>query len=61
MRNLLEDSPSLKSHLEKVFEKAYGDGREIVIKATGLNPTTFPQEPIAPLEQVLDKDWFPFH
>jgi septal ring factor EnvC (AmiA/AmiB activator) len=59
IKNLLEDSPSLKSHLEKVFEKAYGDAREVVIKATGLTPKIFPVEPIASLEQVLDKDWFP--
>lgn len=59
IKNLLEDSSSLKSHLDKVFEKAYGDAREILIKVTGLNSKTFPNEPIAPLEQVLDKDWFP--
>lgn len=59
IRNLLEESPSLKHHLERVFEQAYRDAREVVTRATGFNPEIFPECPTASLEQVLDKDWFP--
>jgi hypothetical protein len=59
INNLLEDSPSLRAYLETVFDKSYKDARKIVIKITGLNPKTFPTEPTATLEQVLDEDWFP--
>lgn len=59
IQNILEDSPSRKADLEKIFEKSYQDAREIIINTTGLSPSTFPLEPIAPLDKVLDKDWFP--
>lgn len=59
IQNILEDSPSRKADLEKVFEKSYQDAREVMINTTGLSPSTFPLEPIAPLDQVLDKNWFP--
>jgi hypothetical protein len=59
INNLLEDSPSLRAYLATVFDKSYKDARKIVIKITGLNPKTFPTEPTATLEEVLDEDWFP--
>jgi len=59
IQEILEDSPSRKADLEKVFEKSYLDAREIVINTTGFPPKTFPTQPIAPLDKVLDKDWFP--
>jgi len=30
-----------------------------VIDKTQLSPDTFPEEPIAPLDQVLDENWLP--
>ncbi|MEG3436361.1 DUF29 domain-containing protein [Pannus brasiliensis CCIBt3594] len=56
---LLEDSPSLKPYLEKVFQRSYRDARKIFLKTTGLDPREIPAEPIATLEEVLDEDWFP--
>lgn len=59
IENLLEDSPSLKSYLEKIYDRSYKNARKIVINSTGLKPETFPTEPIATLTEVLDEDWFP--
>lgn len=55
----LEDSPSLKNHLHSRFERCYHDGRKLASKHSQLPPNIFPEEPIAPLEQVLDESWLP--
>ncbi|ACB50495.1 hypothetical protein cce_1145 [Crocosphaera subtropica ATCC 51142] len=59
IRELLKDSPSLKVYLVEIFEECYQDARKITVKKTGLESDTFPDEPIANLEQVLDDDWLP--
>lgn len=59
IQSLLEDSPSLKSHLEKIVSKSYNNARKIMIDITGLDPKTFPTESIATVDEVLDEDWFP--
>jgi hypothetical protein len=59
IKRLLRDSPSLKLYLESVFEECYQDGREIAAQKSELPLSTFPQHPIATLEQVLDEDWLP--
>ncbi len=59
INNLLEDSPSLKSYLEKIFEKSYNNARKMLIDATGLDATNFPTSAIATLNEALDEDWFP--
>jgi len=55
----LKASPSLKRHLSEVFEVCYEDARKIMIDKTQLSPNTFPKQPIAPLEKVLDENWLP--
>ena len=59
IKRLLRDSPSLKPYLESVFEECYQDGREIAAQKSELPLITFPEEPIANLEQILDEDWLP--
>jgi len=59
IKRLLRDSPSLKPYLNSVFEECYQDGREIATEKSELPLSTFPEEPIAPLEQILDEDWLP--
>jgi hypothetical protein len=59
IKDELEDSPSLKPYLQEIFEECYQDGREIASKRSQLPLNIFPERPIANLEQVLDKNWFP--
>lgn len=59
IQDQLENSPSLKPYLHQIFEKCYQDGREIASTRSALPLSTFPEKPIANLEQVLDENWFP--
>jgi hypothetical protein len=59
IRRLLQESPSLKPYLAKVFDECYQDARSVIIDTTGLPSDTFPQEAFASLDQVLDWDWLP--
>jgi hypothetical protein len=59
IKRLLRDSPSLKPYLKSVFEECYQDGREITTEKSELPLSTFPEEPIASLEQILDENWLP--
>lgn len=55
----LEDSPSLNNHLENRFEQCYQDGRKLASKHSQLPFESFPENAIAPLDQVLDENWLP--
>jgi hypothetical protein len=55
----LEGSPSLRNYLSDIFNKCYRDGRELAADQSKLPLSTFPEKPIATLEQVLDEDWLP--
>jgi len=55
----LEDSPSLRYYLLDRFEDCYQKGRTLAVDRSQLSPNTFPKEPIANLEQVLDENWLP--
>jgi hypothetical protein len=59
IKRLLRDSPSLKPYLENVFEECYQDGREIASQRSELPLNTFPETPIASLEQILNENWLP--
>ncbi len=59
VRDLLEESPSLKPYLPEVLEKAYQDGVDLAVRETSLNYKDFPQECFYSLEQVLDSSFFP--
>jgi len=52
----LEDSPSLNNHLNSKFLDCYQKGRKLASKHSQLPLSTFPEEPIAPLEQILDEN-----
>ncbi|MEO1146440.1 MAG: DUF29 domain-containing protein [Cyanobacteria bacterium J06638_22] len=56
---ILEDSPSLKNHLESCFIRDYQNGRNLFLDASGLEPSTVPQEPTFSLGQALNESWFP--
>ncbi|WP_373479761.1 DUF29 domain-containing protein [Geminocystis sp.] len=59
IKRILKDSPSLKSYLQDVFEECYQDRRDIAYQHSQLLLDTFPETPIAPLEQILDENWLP--
>ena len=55
----LKASPSLKPYLDKIFAECYQDGREIAAARSRLPLETFPEPPIATLEEILDESWLP--
>ena len=55
----LKASPSLKNYLVQIFDESYQDARELLADDSGLPLNTFPEKPIAPLEQILDENWLP--
>jgi hypothetical protein len=55
----LKASPSLKVYLIEIFQECYQDEREIVADLAKLPLETFPVQPIATFEQVLDENWLP--
>ncbi|MGK7944457.1 MAG: DUF29 domain-containing protein [Microcystaceae cyanobacterium] len=59
IKDLLTDSPSLKPYLREIFDKSYQDAIRLAYKKTRLPTNTFPIQPIASLEQVLDNNWLP--
>jgi len=55
----LEDSPSLKNYLHSKFINCYQKGCKLASQHSQLPLNTFPEKPIAPLEQILDENWLP--
>jgi hypothetical protein len=49
----------LKRYLSEIYLESYQDGRDLASKRSQLPLSTFPEEPIANLEQILDEDWLP--
>jgi hypothetical protein len=59
IKDLLEDSPSLKPYLIEIIDKSYKNAVKITYKKTRLPSNTFTDAPIANVEQILDEDWLP--
>jgi hypothetical protein len=59
IKDELQDSPSLKNYVNEILNECYQDSRQIVSDKTQFRLDTFPEAPIATLEQVLDEDWLP--
>ncbi len=64
----LEDSHSLKNHLQDKFQQCYQHGRKLASKHSQLPCDIFPESVISfcncsrdtvPLDQVLDENWLP--
>lgn len=55
----LKASPSLKRHINEVFEESYQDGKKLVSLAAELPLEIFPSSPIGSIDQILDEDWLP--
>ncbi|NBD18201.1 MAG: DUF29 family protein [Cyanobacteria bacterium] len=59
LQEILADSPSLKPYIKEVYPECYRKGRKLASTASGLPLASFPSEPIAPLDQILDENWLP--
>jgi hypothetical protein len=59
LRDDLEESPSLRGHLEAVLPEAYADARARAITQTGLSEREFPRASPYTLEQALDPNYLP--
>ena len=59
IKDLLEDSPSLKTYLAEIIDKSYDTGVKIAKQKMEISSNVFPAVPIANLEQILDDNWFP--
>ncbi|NBD32505.1 MAG: DUF29 family protein [Cyanobacteria bacterium] len=55
----LEDSPSLQPYLYEIYPQCYAEARKIASQRSQLPLNTFPENAIAPLENILDENWFP--
>lgn len=55
----LEDSPSLRLYIAENFIGCYEKGRLLVADKSQLPLSTFPEHPIANIDQILDEDWLP--
>ncbi len=59
IKEILEESPSLKPYLVEIFEKCNSDARKIVSRLIGCEVNTLPSSAHATVEQALDENWFP--
>jgi hypothetical protein len=59
LRDDLEESPSLRGHLEAVLPDAYADARARAITQTGMSDGPFPRTSPYTLEQALDPEFLP--
>jgi len=61
LRRHLQDNPGLKNPniLAICLEDAFGDGKILVIRETGLDPDLFPEANPYSEEQVLDEAYWP--
>jgi hypothetical protein len=59
LRDDLEESPSLRAHLEAVLPDAYADARARAITQTGMSERAFPRTSPCTLEQALDPEFLP--
>lgn len=59
LRDLFQESPSLKPYFTQIFEKCYQDSREQAADETGLPLDTFPTASPFITSEVLDSDYLP--
>lgn len=59
IKDLLEDSPSLKPYLAEILEKSYDTAVKITQQKMEISSNVFPIAPMANVEQILDDEWLP--
>jgi hypothetical protein len=59
IRDLLDESPSLRAKADAVFAKAYRDGRLDALSGLRLPRSAVPESPRWSFEQAMDNDFLP--
>jgi Domain of unknown function DUF29 len=59
IRELLDESPGLKSRLAELFEKAYEAAVNLACEETNLAPSSFPARCPWTFDQAIDNDFWP--
>jgi hypothetical protein len=59
IRDLLEDSPSLRRHVPELMREAYPDAVKLAVDETGLPSDRFPADCPCPPDDVLAEDHLP--
>ena len=59
IEDILSDSPSLKTYLPAISDKAYANAKTLASTETGLEIASFPEKPPCKLSQALDADFLP--
>lgn len=59
VKDVLNESPSLKHELDKQLNHAYEEALMIAVEETGLSQNTFPKTCQFSLKEALDEDFFP--
>ncbi|WP_419547785.1 DUF29 domain-containing protein [Microcystis sp.] len=59
IKQIIEDSPSLKPYLSEIFLPCYQNARKLFLDLSGMAENLVSLAPICPIEQALNEDWFP--
>ncbi len=59
IKQIIEDSPSLKPYLSEIFLPCYQNARKLFLDLSGMAETLVSLDPICTIEQALNEDWFP--
>ncbi|NCR53078.1 MAG: DUF29 domain-containing protein [Microcystis aeruginosa L211-07] len=59
IKQIIEDSPSLKPYLSEIFLPCYQNARKLFLDLSGMAENLVSLAPICTIEQVLNEDWFP--
>ncbi|MCZ8226354.1 MAG: DUF29 domain-containing protein [Microcystis sp. LE19-84.1B] len=59
IKQIIEDSPSLKPYLSEIFLPCYRNARKLFLDLSGMAENLVSLAPICTIEQALNEDWFP--
>ena len=59
IKQIIEDSPSLKPYLSEIFLPCYQNARKLFLDLSGMAENLVSLAPICTIEQALNEDWFP--
>ncbi|MBC1192522.1 DUF29 domain-containing protein [Microcystis aeruginosa CS-558/01A06] len=59
IKQIIEDSPSLKPYLSEIFSSCYQNARKLFLDLSGMAENLVGLAPICTIEQALNEDWFP--
>ncbi|MEM1311169.1 MAG: DUF29 family protein [Cyanobacteria bacterium P01_H01_bin.153] len=53
--------PSLKTYLVEIFEREYGNARQLLLDTSDLPADGVPTAPCLALDEALDENWLPYN